>query len=148
MSFFATNRCFGRKFAAHFFQKLRIDGTAWAVNKSSLCIRRTCLKVLRGRSRNSIPFRTLITCLVEQHWVFGLVGPNQDQRRAIEPETYLVAVSELLGLMFVVVWFVGSIFDGGVVVDNPFLAHLGYNNLCVSPGLVLVMVHFFTTCPP
>jgi len=85
--------------------------------------------------------------------VFGLVGPKQDEQGTVQPETYLVASGELLGFMFVVVWFISLIFNSGVVADNPILAHLGYNNFCVgldtqpakSPGLILFMAHFYVS---
>ena len=64
--------------------------------------------------------------------VMGLVDPRQDEGGVVQPETYFMANSEMLAVLFSVVWLVTLGYNGGVLSDNPIVSRLGYNSFCVG----------------
>jgi len=84
--------------------------------------------------------------------VLGLAKPRKDEGDVVQPESYFMASSELLGFLFVVVWLITYANNYGVVNNNPIKDRLGYNNFCVgldsepakNVGEVLFMVCYYS----
>jgi len=83
--------------------------------------------------------------------VLGLVDPREDEGGVVQPETYFMANSELLSIMFTVVWLVTVSANAGVLSNNPIVNRLGYNSFCVGLdsqpakcfGQVLFMIAYY-----